>query len=637
MFSPSRKVREELVKMLKWSIIGAYPEVKLESEAIELSISEPKRAGAGDVSTSIAFRISKMTGHYPHQVTEKLIQQMKLYKMLATNLFATATEDNGYINLTINHKDYSRMVLDGILERKEFYGFTDMGKGKRVIVESPSVNPNKPWHIGHLRNALLGDALSGIMSASGYNVERQNYIDDLGLQIAESIWGVKNLPGAPDKKYDTWLGEQYVLVNKRLKEDQGMEVSIKEINKRMEEPGSEDAVLARQTAERCVKAQYETAADYGISHDVLIWESDIVGAKLLETALSIADRKGVLEKPREGKYAGCTIVKLDKAKGMENQLEDTKVLVRSNGAANYTAKDIAFHMWKFGLIEDTFKYAQFLERQANGKPLYSTDPRGDAGPFFGHADKVVNIIGEEQTYSQLTLKAVLGLMGMGDIADRIVHVSYGRVSVEKGSLSGREGGWIGDDGKSYTADSLLREVTGKANEIAQNSKKIIDKEKAPAIAKGIALSAIKFEFLKVSPEKKVVFSWERALNFEGNSGPYCMYTYTRAKRILEKAEYKEPRLTDKDFDMVGRQMDFELIKHLGRAQEAVEKACSEARPNILTDYLLGLAMLFGSFYEHMPVIKGEDAREVRLAMVFGVMQVMGNLLNMLGIDVVESM
>ncbi len=555
-------------------------------------------------------------------------------------LIAKFSETGGYINASINAPEYAKTVLSAVNERKEFYGWNNSGKGKKVIVESPSVNPNKPWHIGHLRNALLGDVISNVLAASSYNVEREDYIDDLGLQVAESLWGIMHLSNESQGKYDQWLGEQYVLVNKKMVEDKNIAEQVNALIHKMEDHNSKEAKAAREISEKCVKAQYDTSSNYCISHDVLIWESDIVREKLLEKALAAADKKGILDKPKDGKYAGCVTINLEKVKELskdfDNPEEDTKVLVRSNGTATYVAKDFAFHMWKLGLLEDTFKYKIFIDKQANGKELYTTSIEGISA-IFGHADKVINIIGAQQRYPQLILKAMFKLMGHNDVSESITHLSYGAVEVQGGSLSGREGSWMGSEGRSYTADSLLGEVRKKALEIVEKSEKIADKSKSDEISSAVALGAIKFEFLRIAPEKQVTFSWEKALNFESNSAPYCMYTYARSRRILEKAGHTSTELKDSDYKQMTEGADFELAKLLGEAPDVVEKACSECRPNVITDYLLELSALFGRFYEKMPVIKGGEAKNLRLALVSATMQTTKNMLLLLGIGTVESM
>ncbi len=629
---PSKEVMLAFAAALSEAVAKAYPAVDAEALQVGITITEAQPSSGGDLSSSVSFRLAKVLGRKPGDIAKEIAP------MLGAVKFVSRFEElNGYINAFLDENAYAGVVVSEVAAEKDSYGTGAAGKGEKVMVEFPSVNPNKQWHVGHLRNALLGDTICNLLTACNYKVEREDYIDDLGLQIAETAWGWKNLSDKPDKKFDLWLGEQYVEVNRRIAEKPELKAAMYDILNRMEDVNSAESLAIRGIAERCVLAQSETSFAYGIYHDVMVWESDIVRALLLKKALEIAERSGIVEKPAEGKYAGCTVVKLDKlskfAKELEGSREDSKVLVRSNGAATYLGKDFAFHLWKFGLIEGGFNYKKLIEAQPDGRPLYSTSPEG-AKMEFGNEKRAINIIDASQYYNQLILKLMFSLMGREDCADNLVHLAYGVVRIAEGGLSTRKGTWQGEGGRSYTADDLLREVKAKTLEIVAKSEKIANKDSAGEISEKVALAAIKFEFLRIAPEKEIVFSWEKALSFEGNSGPYCQYTYARASRILEKAgDFVAPR----SFTHMSRGQDFELVKLMGRFQEVSEKACNECRPNVVTDYLLDLASEFSKFYEAMPVLKGGEAMEERLAIVAAFKQVVKNALALLGIGVVERM
>lgn len=591
--------------------------------------------GRGDLSSSVAFRIASIAKETPHVVAEKILN-----KMGKIALAEKVEELDGYINLWLDRKSYSKAVIDAILADKGDYGANETGGGKKVAVEFPSVNPNKPWHVGHLRNALLGDAIANILSACSYEVERMDYIDDLGLQIAESLWGYINLSSKPDKKFDQWLGEEYVKVNEVMKERKiGEEIAA--LGRKLEESGSDEAKMARKISEECVRAQYETAFAYGIYHDVLVWESDIVRARLMEKALELAKKVGAAKEVKEGKYKGCIAVDLSNikdpriAKEIAGMEEDTKVLVRSNGVATYLAKDLGFHMWKFGLIESSFAFAALID-QPNGRSAYSTveKERGKEDTSFGKVAKAINVIASQQRYAMLLLKALFDLMGYADDASNIIHLSYGMVSLEGGSIHGRSGGWIGDE-RNFTADDLVKEMEAKAMAVIEHAEK--KPEGIKEVAHAVALGAIRFEFLRVSPEKEIVFSWQKALDFQANSGPYCMYTYARATRVLEKGGVKAPKVAKEDFDGITDGNDFKLMKMLGAMPDIVEKAGREFRPSLITDYLLELSTLFSKFYETMPILNGGEATNLRVAITCATRQVVGNALRLIGIEPIEQM
>jgi arginyl-tRNA synthetase len=486
---------------------------------------------------------------------------------------------------------------------------------------------------------LLGDSLANILAFCGYSVEREDYIDDLGLQVAELVWGHIHLgsKNAQNKKYDQFLGELYVEVNKALEKD-GVKEEIETILKKMEQGNTDEARLSRSISEKCVLAQYETAFNYKVYHNVLIWESDIVAAKLLGAAVDLAKAKGAVITPEEEKYKGTLALDLkqvkDISKEFENPEERYKVLIRSNGVATYAMKDFAFHLWKFGLLKDSFSYSQIIQKQPNGACLYSSSKSGEKRGF-GNAKKVINIIDMRQSHEQSTVKALLKLTGSADSASNLTHVAYAIVEIGGKDLSGRSGTWLSSE-KNYTADDLLRETTAKAKEKVESSKKISGKKNTDEVAKAIALSAIRFEYLRVGPEKKIDFSWERALNFDANSGPYVMYMYARARSILGKAAYEETQLEARDYGFINND-EFKVIKLISMAQDIAEKSANEYRPNVITDYLLDLSSTFSAFYERNQVIKGGESKNIRLAIVYSAMHAMGNMLRLLGVEPIESM
>ncbi|MEM3781350.1 MAG: arginine--tRNA ligase [Candidatus Micrarchaeaceae archaeon] len=630
MASPFSIAKKEFSEAITGAISEIYGVLSSAEEVLQ-SITIPDYS-FGDISTSFAFSLAKKLKKNPAEIAEEIARRAK-----PSTLVKSFSSAGGYVNAHFNESRYSKLVIDTVFEEAEDYGSSNIGKDEKVIVEYPSVNPTKPWHVGHLRNALLGDAIANMLEFCGYRVERENYIDDLGLQMAETLWGYLHISKDPNgKKFDQFLGEQYVEVNKMI-EQKVVQEEINAILKRMELGDTDEAKLSRSQAEACVKAQYETSFAFGIYHDVLMWESDIVKRRLLESALSMAEKKGVIEKVSEGDYKGCVVLDLEKvkthAKEFENPKERYKVLVRSNGVATYAMKDFAFHLWKLGLINTNFLFAKFIDKQPNGKPLYTSNEHGELAEF-GNAKKAVNIIDMGQKAEQAVVKALLELTGPG-ASEALVHVAYGKVELEKGTLSGRKGGWLGED-RNYTADDLLKEAVIKALEKTQASQKV-NSENAEETARRIALAAIKFEYLRVSPEKTIVFSWENALNFQANSGPYVMYMYARANRILEKGEYKKAPLSENDYNTIDRGPGFELIKSIGNAQDVFVGAAISYRPNTVAEYLLKLSALFSEFYEKEPVLKGGEARNARLAVVYCAMQTMANGMRLLGITPAKFM
>ena len=592
------------------------------ADGIDIGDSIDFSKSFGDISSSVAFRIAKTEGSSAKEVAAKISSNME--GIAEAEKF---TAENGFINIHLDRGSFAKNVI-GWAD-----GWRRGGKKSgRVIIEYPSVNPNKPWHIGHLRNALLGNSIANIYSFNGREVEREDYIDDLGLQMVESLWGYLNLNSAPDKKFDHWLGEEYVKVNEHMKEHQ-MKEKLSELLILMEQEGTKESKLSREISERCIEAQHQTAFSYGIYHDVMVWESDLMREKIFEKGMRILKEKGVARKESGGEYAGCLIIDLTALENPPKELaklqEGVKVLIRSDGTPTYVGKDISFHMWKLGLLGDEFNYREFAS-QPNGKAVFTTSREGKR-MRFGNADEAINIVDARQDYPQAIVRLALSLVGGKELAERVHHLSYGEVELEGGALSGRKGTW-----KGFTADDLMAEATKKAEAMMSSREKISEDDREVA-ARKIAASAIKFEFLKVSPEKRITFSWSNALNMEGNSGPYCQYMHVRATRILENSGGETGDIAS--VVNLSEDGEFRLVKAISIAEHIAHKAGEEMRPSIVTEYLNDLSVAFARFYEAAPILKEKDAgkRKGRIALVRAFRDISGAMMALIGVEPVKIM
>ncbi len=618
--------KEEFENLILHSIKKQYGNIEVPELKYSIDIVFGKD---WDISSSIALKLSKVLKKSPKMIAEEVVKNIK-----SSKFFSEITTVNGYINAKLSVTELSNFVLKEVSSQKEKYGSSDLGKGKLVLLEYPSVNPNKPWHIGHLRNPLLGDSLSNILNFCSYTTNRLDYIEDLGLQMAEILWGKKNLDWKlTDKKYDQFLGEKYVEINNRIKEDEEAKKEITHILKKMEDTSSKEAREIREIAENSVKAQYETAFKYLLYHDLLIWESDILSEKLLEKSLELLKKNSLVYIEEEGKLKGCTVLKTSLSSKTEE--ENKKVLLRSNGVPTYLGKDIALHMWKLGIIKIHFKSKEFIS-QPDGSKVITTFNTGKVLNFTG-ADIAINIIGSAQNEPQTVLKNTLEVIDPKK-AKNLIHVSYGELSLKEGKISGRSGTWLGNE-RNYTADDLFKFTVERAKEIILSSDKLSPNINPDEVSKKIAISAIKFDLLKIDPITKITFDWDKALDFNSNSGPYCMYMYARTCRIIEKSKeiIKSAKLSDKDISYAERDYGFELLKLLSLCSDRVEKAATEYKPNVIAEYLLEISALFGKFYEHNSVLKGGDATNLRLAIVSSVKQTLYNMLMLLGIEPLSSM
>jgi arginyl-tRNA synthetase len=614
------EIKAELEDSLFKAAKAAGYEVKEGSASVEES------KAFGDVSSSIALKIGKQTKSNPLEVAKKISAVLKNPEYVTK-----VTNENGFINFHFGRTQFANLFLNHVVLEKTL---KPVPLGKKVVVEYPSVNPNKPWHIGHLRNALIGDCLANLYAACGYTVEREDYIDDLGLQVAEIVWWFQknNISHASAKKFDRMLGEEYVKVNEYITaHEQQAKPEVAKVLSLMEQHGTFESKLARDISSQAVAAQYQTAFAFGIYHDLMVWESDIVRERLLDKAMEILKRSGFAKLETEGDYKGCIIINLKESSAGSKEFAGianaVKVLIKSDGNATYLAKDIAFHMWKFGVLDDNFRYSKFMEKQPNGDPIYATGPEGSRMQL-DTASAAVNVIDVRQTHPQAIMRMAFESIGKKAIADSIRHIAYGEVELESGGLSGRKGNWMG-----YSADEILQEAINRARGLITSRFEYQEGERE-RIAKAVALSAIKFEFLKYGIEKRIVFAWDKALNFEGGSGPYHQYMCARANRIIEEGA----SITAKPDTSELNDYEFVLLKRISMAQEIIEKACLEGKPNIVTDYLNTLSSEFSKFYENCPVLKAEERKKgLRLEITGLFAETSAKMLGILGIEALQRM
>ncbi|MCX6775928.1 MAG: arginine--tRNA ligase, partial [Candidatus Micrarchaeota archaeon] len=305
-----------------------------------------------------------------------------------------------------------------------------------------------------------------------------------------------------------------------------------------------------------------------------------------------------------------------------------KILVRSDGTATYTGKDIAFQLWKFGILPNKLMFNVFM-KQPNGRQLYTTGRKGKRMKF-GNADLVVNVIGMEQKYPQKVLVSLLQSMGYDKESGNSVHLSYEHAWLPDEKFSGREGTWIG-----YTADELIEKAVEYAKgEIKSRFREMGEKEKEE-IAHAVGVGGIRFDFLKTTPEKKIIFRWEDALNFEGDSAPYIQYSHARAARIIEKSAGKYRGV---DCSILNSVDERRLVKLIAKFPSVVRSAAKDCRPHYIADYLINLAAAFSKFYTTSPVLTAPDKeRKARLALVACTKVVLKNGLELLGIEAPERM
>ncbi|HDJ96820.1 MAG TPA: arginine--tRNA ligase, partial [Candidatus Aenigmarchaeota archaeon] len=500
----------------------------------EVKLETPPHEDFGDLATNVCFQIAKKLKKHPQQVAEEIVKKMKIPK---DSLIKRVEAKAGYINFFFDWDKIAGIVLKDVLSLKENYG-KPVVKKKRIMVEHTSVNPNKAIHIGHARNACLGDFLARILRWCNNEVIVANYIDDTGNQVADIVVGFKFLDFPEEKKgvkFDHYCGDEvYVKVNKMYKEKPELLEKRRLVMKKIEEGNNEIAKYAKAVAEKVLIHQLKTLWRLGIFYDLLNWESDILHTNLWNIAFRLLKKQGYVYYARRGRNKGCWLLKLShlpEFKGLENP---DKILVRSDGTVVYAGKDIAYAMWKHGLLEDVFNYKRFV-KQPNGKDLWETTSEGGEKnyPKFNNVDVSINVIDVRQSYEQSVVATALKMIGHGK--KKYVHYAYEVVSLSRNTanklgiefdeskqfvhMSGRRGWFV-------NADILLDALYKKAYEETKKRNPKASKEFLQNVAEAIAVSTFRYEMLKVSPEKIIVFDIDDATKLEGDTAPYIQYAYT---------------------------------------------------------------------------------------------------------------
>ncbi|MEW6592180.1 MAG: arginine--tRNA ligase [Candidatus Hadarchaeota archaeon] len=610
---PWGSFREDVCRALELAI----SEIKWKSPVpVRTTVEEPPDQKLGDLASTICFELAKSLHKSPLWIASEVQKVLK-----PAGLISRVEITGHYLNFFVDMPKLAALTLESIEQKKEGYGRAKPGN-KKVVVEHTSINPTKPLHIGHCRNAVLGDTMARILQAAGYRVEIHNYIDDMGRQVAETLLAHRLAKRKPRAKFDHMLGLIYAEMHKRLETEPELDKKVKKILAELEMKGK-NVSTAKNLAERCVKANLETTDRMGVTYDLLVWESDIVRAGLLEESLEKLKRaKRLVE--GVGERAGTLVLKLD-----DFGVED-KVLVRSDGTAVYTARDISYQLWKLGEAGKGLKF-KLHSRRADGRKTYSTAKRGGTAADFGHADIVVNVVGAEQRFPQKVVFAALRALGLEEAHKNSRHLAYEHVWLPSGRFSGRKGTWVG-----FSVDDVLEEAAARAM--------VVVKEHAPKesaafwkkAAEFVGVGAVRYSMLSTSAEKKIVFKWEDALNFDRNSGPAIQYSHARACSILRKSKRKGGKHPDEIFRLPQEQR---LLKLLSRFPGVVREAGDGLQPHLLALYASELALAFNTFYEAAPVIEAEsqELKAARLRLVNCVRLVLQNALGIMGMVAPERM
>ncbi|MDQ4101970.1 MAG: arginine--tRNA ligase [Thermoproteota archaeon] len=616
---------------------------------IAFDVSEPPQQSFGDLSSNVAFLLSKHLKKPPPKIATEIAEAIR--PRIKGSYILSVDSIGGHINLKANYARLSPATISFVLSHPDSYGYPNIGQGRHIVIEHTSVNPNKALHVGHMRNVIIGDTLYRIMRATNYRTTVLNYIDDSGVQIADIIVGFKfaGFPVTPpteNQKFDHYCGDEvYVKINEIYEKDPQVIEKRKLVLKEMEEGKSEIAHFAMDITSRVLREQLKTCWRMKARYDLLNFETHIVGSKLWSKAFELLKSNGIARYETVGKNKGCWVI------GDEEGEEEDKVLVRSDGTATYIAKDIPYAAWKLGLVKDPFYYSEYT-KQWDGSLLYATDlvagiNKSFTDKTFNGGERVITIIDSRQSRLQRIISHVLSKIGVRG-EHKYFHLSYEAVTLSSNTakefgidigerhfmhMSGRKGIYI-------NADYVLDALQSKAYEEVKNRNPAFSNQQLHEIAEEISISAIRYNMIKQDFDKIITFDIEESLSLEGDTGPYLQYAYARSQRILEKSEQDSiPESTNSAFDQLTHEPEIALIKEIAKLELVVENVAKSLSLKSIARYAYNLAMTFNLFYEKVPVLREQDneVRMARLGLVraFGI--TMKNTLEVLGITALDRM
>ena len=618
----------------------------------EIVLNETPKIEFGELATPVAFELARLLKRPPRAIAEELI--IRLGKIDGVERMEPAGA--GYINFFLDRA--------AVVRGSRLRGYP--GDDEKIIIEHTNINPNKAAHIGHLRNAAIGDTFVRILKAAGRKVEVQNYIDNTGVQVADVIVGLKHVEkktlddvrrmiSDPSIKFDYYCWDVYARVAS-FYEDQDPKYTLRaQALKEIEEGSTDTERMAELVSMTIVRRHLRTMSRINVRYDLLPRESDILHLKFWERAFrQLRDREAIFFE-EEGKNAGCWVMRLD-AGGQE----DDKIIVRSNGTVTYVGKDIAYQLWKLGLLDRDFHYRIF---DAEADVWITTSGEGTKDhPAFGHGRSVYNVIDVRQSYLQNIVRQGLLALGYEEQARRSIHFSYEVVALTPAcaeqlgveiSPEDRKRPHIevsGRKGQGVKADDLLDtlEIETK-KEVTQRNPKLTPSE-TETIAHQIAVGALRYFLLKFTRTAIIAFDFKEALNFDGETGPYIQYAAVRANNILHKVRETDPGF---DFGRIQKMLNdakladflneshdiWELVYLAMRVDEIGHQVVVTLEPAALAKYAFSLAQRFNLFYHRYRIISEEDAARklFYIVVVDLVREALTKALDLMGIAVPRRM
>jgi arginyl-tRNA synthetase len=614
-----------------------------------LAIEQPPEIKFGEYALPLAFELARRLKKAPGKIAEEIVAALGSVEGFAAFEVAGA----GYINARLDRAAAVKAIAASA-------AIETASKPGHAIVEHTSINPNKAAHIGHLRNAILGDTFVRLLRASGQRVDVQNYIDNTGVQVADIVVGLQRLEKkslreielliamgeAQGERIDYYCWDLYAQIS--LWYDADASHKPHRVQDRLdtlhaiERGGNETAAIAELISNAVLRCHLKTMLRLGIEYDFLPRESEILHLHFWDLAFEQMKSKGVLYYETRGKNIGCWVMRRPNAEALEADApdEDAKVIVRSNGTVTYVGKDIAYHLWKFGLLGRDFGYNPFFQ-YLDHECWISTQSGQPDHPSFGHATAIYNVIDSRQSDPQSNVIEALRGLGYTDQADHYTHFSYEmvaltpRCALELGyeiSEEDRARPYIevsGRKGFGVKADDLIDKlIAATQSEVDQRHPELSHDERA-ATAKAIAIGALRYFMLKYTRNSVIAFDFKDALSFEGETGPYIQYAVVRTRSIFRKAGATPeeslaavaaidpaPYLTGEDNDAI-----WQLWLRASKTSLLLEQCIATAEPAYLAKHAFQLAQDFSNFYrKHHILTEADPARRTFLLATAAVAQ-----------------
>jgi arginyl-tRNA synthetase len=635
-------------------------QAKYQVELPQIAIEQPPDLDMGEYALPVAFELARRLKRSPRAIAGEIVGELLPLEGFASFTVAGA----GYINGKLDRQAAAQQIAEDDVAEEQSH--------LHSLVEHTSINPNKAAHIGHLRNAILGDTFVRLLRAAGQRVDVQNYIDNTGVQVADVVVGLTHFEGydlagvrklladleARGERIDYYCWDLYARVSQWYDGPEAAErkqIRLKTLHE-IEAGGNETAEIADVVSTAVLRRHLETMLRLGIEYDFLPRESEILHLHFWDLAFAQLKAKGVLYLETEGKNQGCWVMRrastVEDTDGVD---EDAKVIVRSNGTVTYVGKDIAYHLWKFGLLGRDFGYARFFAY--NDRICWISTEAGEADhPCFGGAQAIYNVIDSRQADPQANVIEALRGLGYADAAAHYIHFSYEmvaltpRCAVELGYQVSQE-----DQGRAYIevsgrkgfgvkADDLLDRLIQAAKEEVDSRHPQRTEEERLGIAQQIAVGALRYFMLKFTRNTVIAFDFKEALSFEGETGPYVQYAVVRARNIFRKAG-TTPQAALAEVQ-VGSYLEgeeaaglWELWVMASRMSLLLEQCIAAAEPAYLARHAFQLAQLFNNFYHRHHILTEDDParRQFLFATAAVAERALVRSLEWLGISVPEVM